>query len=121
MNDTMMTECCAEFDANYQAETGKSAKQVGFDPLTIFTLIATILGQMCPKPASELRQAASDGSPMAMMAINSAVRQALREEHPGVFLPYVKFNGRAIGQAFRKTVAAKDEDTIQRSLDNIAR
>ena len=121
MNDTIMTECCAEFDANYQAESGRNAKQAGFDPIAIFTLITTLLAQMCPKPASELHAAAASGDGMTMMAINSATRQALREEHPGVLMPYVRYNGRAIANAYRKTVAAKDVETFQRSLDNIAR
>jgi hypothetical protein len=121
MNDTMMTECCAEFDTNYQAECGRSAKQAGFDPIEIFKLITTLLAQMCPKSASDLHAAASAGDGMTMTAINSATRLALREEHPGVLMPYARYNGRAIANAYRKTVASKDVETFQRSLDNIAR
>lgn len=116
-SDAVLAECVADCDTHYTATTGKSMTAAGLDPFSIITAIFAILAQLCPKPASELKAAAAAKSPSAVWAVTSATRQALREEHSRTFLPFVRFNGRAIADSVLTTIAAKDEAKIQVGLD----
>lgn len=93
---SVIQESADAFDAAYTRRTGKSAKSVGIDPISIITAIIAIITQMCPKPPAQLKADAESGSLEVVLAARSATRQALREQHPGVFLPYRRFNGDAI-------------------------
>lgn len=113
MNDEVLTEYCGDCEAAYQRRTGRTAQGAGFDPISIFTLILTILSQMCPKPAADLKAAATERGLGTRVAVRSATRQALREQHPGVLLPYRRFNGDAIAESVLDVAAAKSEEKIQ--------
>jgi len=110
--DEMVVEFIQACDANYSKRTGMASAAVGFDPISIFTLILSIIAQICPKPPAELKRLAGANGLAAILTVQSATRKALREQHPGEFAPYAKYNGKSIAAAFMETVADATPERI---------
>lgn len=119
-NDTVIEEFVSECDDYYKTKTSKSMTQAGLSPISIITAILAIIVQMCPKSASELKAEATTGGARVAMLCASATRVALREQYPGQIFVYAKYNGDAIAESVRKTLAAKDEEQIQMGLNYVA-
>jgi hypothetical protein len=111
-DDEMLAEFVQACDANYSRRTGHAGAAVGFDPISIFTLILSIIAQICPKPPAELKRLAGANGLAATLTAQSATRRALREKHPGEFAPYAKYDGKAIAAAFLETVADASPERI---------
>lgn len=115
MNE-ILNEYVAACEDEYARKTGRRAQAVGFDPISIFTIILSIITQMCPKPPAQLAKEAKDGTLAARVAVQSATRQALREKHPGVFLPYRKFDGDAIAASVLAVAASAGEEKVAAAM-----
>lgn len=118
--DSLIQEFVTEADTHYLAATGKTMAGAGLDPVSVITAILAILAQMCPKPPAHLKAAAQARGRGTVFAVQTATRQALREQHPGIMLAYRKFDGDKIADAVLATIAAKDEHKLQAGLDLIA-
>ena len=116
-HDALISACVSDCDTSYRNATGRSMSDVGLDPFGIVTAILAIVAQMCPQQARDLRAAAQTRGAATVLAVQAATRQALREQHPGVLLPWARFNGAAIANAVIATVATRDEVQIQAGLE----
>lgn len=107
--DSCVQDCCVA----YTRKSGKSPQTVGFDPISIFTAILALIGQICPTPsAGELKSHAQRRSGQARLTVQSATRMALREKFPDVLLPYRRYDGDNLVDAVMETFASRSEADI---------